>query len=247
MLPKEDLEYLTDHPPAILRRDFVTATHCDFCPRPIKTGIAFILQDPRGPERVAGPKCKDRWGHRLAGTIPDLTRGAREAPGTGSTDEPDTTPGRERRPPQTTEPVALSPELQRALDYVWLRVDRLPPLGFRIPDFPPIRTAYEAYRANRLSEAHLRPVAATMIKCRDTPTLRKWSYERLLACYTFAHWIDRCLKAGALRSDTVERLASIRGDLVRTFRLSPRQAELIQRCLHVAVEEPPLLDASLFD
>lgn len=217
----------------VLRKDFVDATRCSFCRRPIMTSIAFVLLDPVHGELPAGPKCARRWG-RLDGAVPpDLTTGVilpeREPPN----GEAETRDAAGPRGPAT------DGSDRRALEYLLLRFERLPRLGFTGLSFDHLRPTYEAYREDRMTPELLASVRRVMERCdRTAPRL---SHEILLQCYTVAHWIDRCLASGRLSTANAERLRSMREQLLHRHWLSPAQMRIVDRELAYAVQDPPSL------
>ena len=134
---------------------------------------------------------------------------------------------------------AANPSDRRALEYLLLRFQRLPRLGFTGLAFDHLRPAYEAYREDRLTPELLASVRRVMERCdRTAPRL---SHDILLQCYTVAHWIDRCLASGRLSTANAERLRSIRMQIVQRHWLSPAQMRIVDRELAYAVQDPPSL------
>uniref|UniRef100_UPI00313EA3E2 hypothetical protein n=1 Tax=Inquilinus sp. OTU3971 TaxID=3043855 RepID=UPI00313EA3E2 len=133
----------------------------------------------------------------------------------------------------------VDPSDRRALEYLLLRFERLPCLGFTGLDFDHLRPAWEAYREDRMPPELLASVRRVMERCdRTAPRL---SHTILLQCYAVAHWIDRCLKSGRLSTANAERLRSMRQQLVDRHWLSPAQMRIVNREIAHAVQDPPSL------
>ncbi len=217
----------------VARRDFASRDGCDFCHHPLPSGTATILVTATGEERQAGPECARALGKAGAALVPDLTRGAL-SPHAG---------GRPSRrwliAPTIDFDVARidAAERQADIEYLLLRAEKLPRLGFARPPVA-LAEALTAYRADP-SAAPLGEVRR--VRERNEHLDRRDSLENLGRCYAAAVWIDRCRESGKVTTGEARWLRETRHDLVGRQSLPAQAVQRLNGVVSRVIASGPVL------
>ena len=245
MKPIVDTSALQEHSLVILRRDFITASHCAFCPRKLPTNKALILAHPELGKVAAGPQCGPRWGIKPSEGLLDFTRRGMEEDAIPPASAEQTL--NEQMPERT----GKTRTRVRAIEYLLLRTEKLPPLGFKNIARRELDALYSVHRTRPLNDEEISRIQVIMKNCatHTDPDIKTRSYDSLMLAYTHAYWIDRCLEIGGrkLSLQNAERLDSFRKGLQRYRSLTIRQIEQLNRDLaYVFGEQAPKLKPDAF-
>jgi hypothetical protein len=233
-----DTSNIVEHSLPIIRRDFITASHCAFCRKKLPSGIALILNHPTLGELPAGTYCGPHWGRAPDNGFPDFTKiGLLETPPIGGEGHH---PGKPSYKPDR--------EYQRNVAYLLLRAEKLPAQGFVGLEFPMITRFHEIF----LEKHGLSPDQSQKLsRFIDSPNVRssKFSYYAFMLAYTHSYWLNQCLEKGRqkLRPHNYARLESFRAQLLEKWTLSAKQIECLNSDLDFILKDrSPRLDPNAF-
>jgi hypothetical protein len=212
------------------RIDFIDNKTCEFCNRPLKTNIAYILIRD-GIEVPAGPHCSHKNAKNPGERIPDFTKASLDIPdddenGPGSGGGSGGGKGKHPRPAGYYE-----------IEYLRLRAEKL--IDFRDAIFPKLSDVYAKYKATGLDDGDIGYLDGLIKKVSaEKPLL---SPKNLQICYAYSFWLQRYLD----RKGKNDFISSILSQLKAKMRLSEAQLAAANKCFET-IGRIPRLDTKAF-